>query len=493
MYLVSACLAGEACRMDGGSNLVPAIRAMVERGEAIPVCPEVLGGLPTPRPPSERLPDGRVVNCEGVDVTAAFRLGAERVLAVCLEAGCSCAVLKARSPSCGCGVIYDGSFTHTRVPGNGVCAELLMNYGIHVMTEDAFMEQNRIRDRIRGSLIAGAAGDALGYAVEFTSEPGIFKHFGPGGIRAYVCDPDAGKALVSDDTQMTLFTAAGILAARDGLGRVSVAEAYRDWYKTQHLDWLDAEEQLAQGRLRDSCGLLAVPELYAQRAPGNTCLSALRASFREGDPGDLDFIAHPRNHSKGCGGVMRAAPAAWIPGLSADQAVSEAAQFAAVTHGHPHGWLSAAALAYLVREMTLTERPLREIALETRDVLRRLFPEFPETAEFCGLLDKTLALAENALPDLDNIHALGEGWVGEEALAIALYCALRHEDDLSSCLIAAVNHKGDSDSTGAVAGNILGARIGYESMEEKWKTDLELHDRILNLADRLTDAYLAAI
>ena len=146
MYLVSACLAGVPCRMDGQSKPVPAIRELVERGEAVLVCPEVLGGLPTPRAPSERQPDGRVVNCQGRDVTAEFRLGAERALALCLERGCGCAILKARSPSCGKGEIYDGSFTKTRVPGNGVCAELLLAQGIPVLTEEEYLQTLRNKE-----------------------------------------------------------------------------------------------------------------------------------------------------------------------------------------------------------------------------------------------------------------------------------------------------------------------------------------------------------
>ena len=353
------------------------------------------------------------------------------------------------------------------------------------------MLERTIRDRIRGSLLAGAAGDALGYAVEFERESDIARKYGPEGIRAYDCDPYCGKALISDDTQMTLFTAAGILSAGERPIRASVAEAYRDWLITQNLSWSIAAGRLQRGEIPDRTGLFAIPELFAWRAPGNTCLAALYDSEKHGDPTNLDFIAHPCNHSKGCGGVMRVAPAAWIPGLSAEQAAVEAAQFAAVTHGHPLGWLPAAALAYLTHEMTLTDRSLREITLDVRRALPRLFPNAAETMGFCTLLNKTLVLAENDLPDIQNIHCLGEGWVGDEALAIALYCALRHEDDLSACLIASVNHRGDSDSTGAVAGNILGARIGEAAMEEKWKTDLELRELIQDLADRLAEAWLA--
>lgn len=346
-----------------------------------------------------------------------------------------------------------------------------------------------VRDRIRGSLIAGAAGDALGYAVEFDMEKEIFRRWGPGGIQSLSADPMTGKAVISDDTQMTLFTAAGILD-RDRAGlRPAVSLAYRAWLVTQEFDF---DVFHAAGKQRGSVGahldrLLKIPALFACRAPGNTCLYALREAGKYGDPADLDFIAHPRNNSKGCGGVMRAAPAAWIPGISTEEIVIQAGQFAAMTHGHPLGWLPAAALAYLVRGMTFTEEPLRDIAAELRPTLRSCFPGCSGTETMCAMLDHAAALAGNDRPDLENIHALGEGWVGDEALAIALYCALRHEDDLSACLIASVNHRGDSDSTGAVAGNILGARLGYQAIDQKWKTDLELREEILELADQLAD------
>lgn len=139
MYLISACLAGESCRMDGRSKPVPEILELVKAGKAVLVCPEVLGGLPTPRSPSERQPDGRVVNQLGQDVTAAFARGAERALEICRNTGCVCAILKARSPSCGKGEIYDGTFTGTRIPGNGVCAELLPEAGIQVLTEEEYL------------------------------------------------------------------------------------------------------------------------------------------------------------------------------------------------------------------------------------------------------------------------------------------------------------------------------------------------------------------
>ena len=135
--MVSACLSGIPCRYDGRSNLRPEIAELVKRGEAVPVCPEVLGGLPTPRTPSERKGD-RVVAATGEDVTQAFASGAEAALYIAEEYGCSAAVLKARSPSCGCGRIYDGTFSRTLVDGDGLFAALLRKKGFQLFTEETF-------------------------------------------------------------------------------------------------------------------------------------------------------------------------------------------------------------------------------------------------------------------------------------------------------------------------------------------------------------------
>ena len=138
--LVSGCLAGFNCRYDGGNNLVPEIRQLLEDGLAVTACPEQLGGLPTPRIPSERV-GNRVVNREGADVTAEFKAGAEAALRIALENGCRTAILKSRSPSCGKGCIYNGQFTGELVPGNGVTADLLLQHGIEVLTEEEFLAQ----------------------------------------------------------------------------------------------------------------------------------------------------------------------------------------------------------------------------------------------------------------------------------------------------------------------------------------------------------------
>ena len=134
---MSACLLGACCRYDGGSKPCPQVLALLERHTLFPVCPEQLGGLPTPRLPSERI-GAQVVMKDGTDVTAAYRRGAEEALRLARLFGCRRAVLKERSPSCGSGTIYDGTFRHRRISGDGLTAALLKANGVQVYNEDTF-------------------------------------------------------------------------------------------------------------------------------------------------------------------------------------------------------------------------------------------------------------------------------------------------------------------------------------------------------------------
>ena len=133
--LVSACLLGVCCRYDGQSKACPAVLELLKAHELIPVCPEQLGGLPTPRPPAE-MQGNRVINREGTDVTAQYQQGAEEAARLYQVLDCDCAFLKARSPSCGCGQVYDCAFSGTLVPGDGITAQALKRLGARVLTEE---------------------------------------------------------------------------------------------------------------------------------------------------------------------------------------------------------------------------------------------------------------------------------------------------------------------------------------------------------------------
>ena len=345
---------------------------------------------------------------------------------------------------------------------------------------------NTLQDRIRGSLTGGAIGDALGYPVEFIfSFKEIQARYGERGItrldtRQHWLSEDAqvGKAVVSEDTQMTLFTANGLLNAKrqNILQKDGIRNAYIEWYLTQI--------GKKSSKYRD-CWISDVPELNHRRAPGNTCMSSLDDIYR----GKV-----PKNNSKGCGGVMRVAPIPLYAAVNGQISIENADHFAGdsaeITHKHPLGFISAALMAHIIYRLALDEQPKR-IALEQyihegMEQMRMLYPSYSkDVQELEALVEKSVSLSINDRTDLENIEAIGEGWTGDEALAISLYCTLKHFDTFEDALIAAVNHPGDSDSTGAVTGNILGAVVGYEAIPQFFKDDLEMYDLILHMADDL--------
>lgn len=350
-------------------------------------------------------------------------------------------------------------------------------------------------DQIRGCMVGGAVGDALGYAVEFWKEDQIFGTYGEEGITEYKLDGRTGKALISDDTQMSLFTANGLLVGDtrgrmrgvQGLPRSYVALSYQDWLRTQEISYKDSRKWLCDNEYESKSWLADVPELYSLRAPGNTCLSALKKQKRSQDYVE-DYVKTPQNDSKGCGGIMRVAPLALnYHNVEMDRLDMEGAQIAAITHGHSLGYMPAAVLTHIINRIVFAEEKtsLKKIVLEAEGTVSEIFQRDKHLKELTDVIDLAIRLSENEESDIDNINRIGEGWVAEETLGIAVYCALRHQNDFSAGVIAAVNHKGDSDSTGAVTGNILGALLGFDGIAQKWKTGLELIDVIIEIADDL--------
>ena len=133
--MVSACLLGQNCKYSGGNNRDERVLAFLEGHEVIPVCPEVMGGLPTPRPPAE-IVCGEVINKLGKSVDREYRLGAEKALEIARRERIDLAILQSRSPSCGVKEIYDGTFSGTRIPGQGICAAMLMENGFAVLDRE---------------------------------------------------------------------------------------------------------------------------------------------------------------------------------------------------------------------------------------------------------------------------------------------------------------------------------------------------------------------
>ena len=340
-------------------------------------------------------------------------------------------------------------------------------------------------DRIRGSMIGGAAGDALGYAVEFDREGDIFRRYGAEGIQEYELDSYTGKALISDDTQMALFTANGILFGETrgslrgmgGVPSIYMSDFYEEWLWTQKMSFEEYWERDHYRKTRS--WLMHVPELFSSRAPGLTCLSAISEK--------MGSVEEPVNKSKGCGGIMRIAPLGMRYHMEDMGTLDrEGAELAALTHGHSLGYMPAAMLTHIVSLLVHEpDRSLPEVIEDAKQKIIELFAGDKHLDELVEIVDLAVSLSGNNQDDLDNIHQLGEGWVAEETLAIAIYCSLRYSDDFSKALTVSVNHNGDSDSTGAVTGNIMGALLGFKAIDSKWKRNLELYDVLLEMADDL--------
>jgi len=328
-----------------------------------------------------------------------------------------------------------------------------------------------MQNRYRGCLVGGAVGDALGAPVEFLSLPQIIRAFGPAGIRDFA--PAYGRlGAITDDTQMTLFTAEGLIraAVRQGTRGIChppsvVHRAYLRWLQTQGLKPSQEIEAPLNG------WLAKVRPLWSRRAPGQTCLSALKAATTLGTPA--------RNDSKGCGGVMRIAPVGLIT-PSTDWAFSLGMEIAALTHGHPSSSLSAGALAGVIAH--LKQGDSLADAIEAAKVM---LSAQRDHAEVLSAIEGAEALAASeATPNAASTESLGKGWVAEEALAMSLYCVLV-TSTFEDAIILAVNHSGDSDSTGAIAGNIAGILYGVEAIPDRWTAKLELLEETTSLADDL--------
>jgi ADP-ribosyl-[dinitrogen reductase] hydrolase len=320
-------------------------------------------------------------------------------------------------------------------------------------------------DQVLGCLLGGAVGDALGYAVEFDSWNQIQRKFGADGITR----PEAqgGQFVVSDDTQMTLFTLDGLNRSADSFARRDL-DAVVESIRLAYLDWLYTQGETA-GAHRVVSNLANEPTLRKRRAPGVTCIGALR----EGGNGNPDI---PLNDSKGCGGVMRVAPIGLLRELAATDAAELAARSAALTHGHPSGYLSAAAMAAIVK-MNLEGADLAANARSAGKIISKWQGNEETNLKISEALDAAQKRAGDHRAVIEN---LGGGWTGEEALAIALYSALVGRS-FPEVLTIAANHTGDSDSTASIAGQLYGAAHGLADLPNHWVRKLDILEVLLRL------------
>ncbi len=287
-----------------------------------------------------------------------------------------------------------------------------------------------------------ALGDALGYPVEFESLQKIKLEYGPQGIQE---PPD--PALFSDDTQMTVALAQGLIdAGNAGLERILDAVSRR------FVEWRNSPEN--------------------NRAPGLTCMSAVRNIERgvhwrqAGVPG-----------SKGCGSAMRVAPVGYLYQHLPDRLREIAEATSLATHGHPTATAASIAAAYLVKLALDGEEPssyLNRVFVFTEGLSDEFEQALRRVGQVLGWGDEEAAM-----------QRIGSGWVAEEAVGLALYCVMRYPDDYTSAVRRAANCDGDSDSVACIAGGIAGARLGLDAISADWRARCEHSEYLAELGSRL--------
>jgi ADP-ribosylglycohydrolase len=330
--------------------------------------------------------------------------------------------------------------------------------------------QSMLRSRIMGSLMGLAVGDALGYPAEFRTRRQLQEELGPEGItgfirlkdprfsRPFFTGPDHPPGTFTDDTQMSLCVAEALLEAgradRDTLMR-EMARRFVQWHRSE-------DNNRAPGETTGiACGRLASGVHWTEAGVA---------------------------HSKGCGANMRVAPI----GLyyeDLDTVAEVARDSSRLTHGHPAALEGSAAAALLVALALQGASPARMHS----EVMRRCGGRSPDFDACFSRVPELIGLpSEQVLIDKEKgPHALGEGWVAEEAVACALYCFWRHPDDYRAAVLEAVNTDGDSDSLATITGSLCGARVGLEGIRSEWVAAVEQSTRLLQLGERLADARMS--
>ncbi|BBO79262.1 hypothetical protein DSCW_66790 [Desulfosarcina widdelii] len=337
------------------------------------------------------------------------------------------------------------------------------------------------RSRIVGAMLGGAVGDALGGPVAFMDIAAIRDRYGKAGI--YRMEAAYGRrGAITDHTRMALFTAEGLILSQvrqeyacGELAATALYHAYLRWLITQ-----DSNDQRELVRQHGSCavvdGVLAgYRELSAGRSPCRSCLSALRS-------GKMGTMDRPVNYSRGCSGLTRVAPVGLIY-VDARKAFDLGCTSAAITHGHPGGYLAAGFLAALLPHL-VSGGSLSDAMADATGILTT----YNGHGKCLQAVEKAVEWSHRRQPVTPEVlAALGEGHMAEEALAIGLLAALAADRDFRQGVLAAVNHSGNSGATAAIAGMILGAGCGVDEIPDEWLAELELKGLIEETAMDLFD------
>nr|WP_202450478.1 ADP-ribosylglycohydrolase family protein [Streptomyces sp. SID4917] len=330
-------------------------------------------------------------------------------------------------------------------------------------------EQQDFRSRVRGSLLGGAIGDALGAGVSALTLEEIRAAHGPDGVTDFV--PAYGRrGAITAATQLTLFTV-------DGLIRAQVRRDTGAWHPPTdvhraHLRWAATQRDWGPDVRRKDNGWLAQEEwLYARRGPALSCLTG----FGDDIMGTLDKPKNPT--ARDAGALVRSAPFGLLVGWEPQLVCQLAVECAAQTHGHPAAYLSAGAFAVIVHALARAE----SLDAGVQRALALLAPR-PGHQPVTEALQRALGTVRQGIPGPGRISGLGDGRAAEDTLAVAVYCALVSED-IRHGLRLAVNHDGPSCATATLCGSLLGALHGETALPPAWLAELEGRPTLLEIAD----------
>lgn len=314
------------------------------------------------------------------------------------------------------------------------------------------------KDYYRGCILGGAVGDAKGYDME-----------------------EGGQDLISDNSQLTFFTVDGLLWANDRVTKRGIYAyipclfySYQKWLYTQTGSFADKNYKFLF-----PSEILEWENLFARRGEGNTSLQSLSDSIN----GKYGTIKNKINNSKSCGAVMRAAPIGMYFCKDPKVAFKMGCDSGAITHGNPIGYLPAGFLAFLICEI-LKGETLEKAAMEALSELKSV----DEQELVYPILKQAMLLAKSKEDAMSAMSQLGTGWIGSEAMALALYCALKHENDFEAAINEAIQYSGNIDSIASICGNILGAYLGSVEIPYEWIKKVELSELAVTGADKLLAA-----
>lgn len=326
---------------------------------------------------------------------------------------------------------------------------------------------NNVNIKAKEIIYAGAIGDAFGYLIEFDSWEKIQQKYGVNGLQYHIFKNLYYR--VSDDTQMTLFCWNAILNKLEE--KKLNLEAINEEIYIQYLDWYITQNSKEYSKDYKN-PLMKYQEMWSSEAPGRTCLSALSSK-------KMGSMENKINDSKGCGGIMRVAPIAFLP-IENKEIFKLGCMQAAITHGHPEGYLSAGFFASLLRDL------MNNSSFEKAYVNNlKILSEYQEANNLLHYLEKVMFYMgqKNILRHNELTEKIGSGWVGEEALGIALY-AFQKASSFSELLDLSANHSGDSDSTASLAAQLYVAKYGLENEYQEIYGSINIHSVIELLNSR---------